>query len=246
MSGPNNVAYREPFQMYHAGGTTVDFATGNLYSPIGKVGGQTNSTGSYASVGTFSKPVLKVQPDGMTPNAFLNTAAGIDASSSGTNTARSYTHNGLSSFGSKKSKKKSISKKSKKSISKKKRKFGSQIYSPLSIARGSGSVTLSQPLPPYMDKGRDHVKGDYVSKFGSKPKESSSKKDSKKPKSVSKNQIIGGHKRGSIKKDSKKPKSGSKNIIGCKGTNKIGSTKKPKDYSGKTITLKSDGKITIG
>jgi hypothetical protein len=224
ISGPNNVAYRDAIPMYHAGGTTVDFATGQLYSPIGMVGGPTNSTGSFASLGTFSDPVLTVQADGMTPNAYLNTAAGLDASSSGFNTARSYTHNGIKSgFGSRRSRRSRRSRKSKRSRkfskpkkmskksrqkeeikelkhligaikkrskkkskkikqlkkskkrSKRKRKFGNQMYTPDGAMRGTGLLTLSQPLPPYMDKSRDHVSGDYA-KFGKNKKLSSNKR----------------------------------------------------------------------
>lgn len=171
MTGPNNVAYRQQFPMGHAGGNTVNFATGELYYNMGKLGGPTNSTEPYASVGTFSDPILKVQPDGMTPNAYLNTAAGLKASSSGFNTARSFTHNGLS-FGSK-------SKKSKKNQkSKKSKNFGSQMYSPPTIKSGTGNITISQPEPPYMSKN--------ISEFGKKKVEKRKFSLTKKAKPVSK------------------------------------------------------------
>jgi hypothetical protein len=73
MYGPNNVGHESQIPMYHAGSTTLNFADNQLYSPIGMVGGPTNSTGSYASVGTSPNQLLKVLPDGMTPNAYLST-----------------------------------------------------------------------------------------------------------------------------------------------------------------------------
>jgi hypothetical protein len=74
--GSNTVGYRPAIPMYHAGGTTIDFLTGQLYKPIGVVGGPTNSDGAYASMGT-GQEIYTVQPDYITPNAYLNTARGL-------------------------------------------------------------------------------------------------------------------------------------------------------------------------
>jgi hypothetical protein len=72
MYGPNNVGHESQIPMYHAGSTTINFADNQLYSPIGIVGGPTNSTGEYASLGTSPEQVLNVQNDGITPNAYLS------------------------------------------------------------------------------------------------------------------------------------------------------------------------------
>jgi hypothetical protein len=45
-------------------------------------------------VGTFKDPVTTVQPDGMTPNSWLSTAAGLRASSSDINGANRYLNAG--------------------------------------------------------------------------------------------------------------------------------------------------------
>ncbi len=74
--GPNIVGYAPPIPMYHAGGTTMNYLTNQLYKPIGIIGGPTNSNGAYASVGT-GQEILTVQPDYITPNAYLNTANGL-------------------------------------------------------------------------------------------------------------------------------------------------------------------------
>lgn len=77
MYGPNNVGHEAPIPMYHAGSTTYNFSTNQLYpANIGMLGGPTNSTGSYASLGTFSNEVLGVQPDNLTTNARLSTQMG--------------------------------------------------------------------------------------------------------------------------------------------------------------------------
>lgn len=59
VAGPNTVGYQEPIPMYHAGANTIDFATNQLFRPdiVGSIG--------------------KVQPDGLTPRAWLTQSAGI-------------------------------------------------------------------------------------------------------------------------------------------------------------------------
>lgn len=172
MTGPNNVGYNPPIPMYHAGGTTYDFKTQQLYSPIGMVGGPTNSTGPFASMGTNPDPVLGVLPDGSTPDAYLTNTNILNASS-GINNAYSYTYNGLK-FGRKK-----------KSLNR----FGNHspeqnlLYTPELVTSGVGPLTLYQPAPPYISEAKNLVpeKG-YVS-FGKKKSEQKKieKKIEKKP-----------------------------------------------------------------
>ncbi len=69
MFGPNNVGYEAHIPIYHGGGNTVDFFTDKLYNQD-IVGGPTNSTGPYASVGTSREPLLSVVKDGITPNQY--------------------------------------------------------------------------------------------------------------------------------------------------------------------------------
>lgn len=58
--GPNNVGYQKPIPMYHGGGNTINFSNNKLYFPEGII-----------------PKVGKVQPDGMTPNAWLTKSSGI-------------------------------------------------------------------------------------------------------------------------------------------------------------------------
>lgn len=59
VAGPNTVGYQESIPLYHAGANTIDFATNQLFRPdiVGSIG--------------------KVQPDGLTPRAWLTQSAGI-------------------------------------------------------------------------------------------------------------------------------------------------------------------------
>lgn len=59
VAGPNTVGYQDSIPMYHAGANTIDFATNKLFRP--------NIVGSIG----------KVQPDGLTPNAWLTQSTGI-------------------------------------------------------------------------------------------------------------------------------------------------------------------------
>jgi hypothetical protein len=135
--GPNTVGYQEPIPMYHPGGTTIDFLTG-----------KTNSQGIIGQVG-------KVQPDGMTPNAWLTKSVGI-----GDGLGNNYR------FGTK-GKDKRPKLKSKKSMGPKTKKFGN-VYTPNGVTRGTGKNVIMQP-PPDFPEYSSPVKGTYVG-YGSKAK----------------------------------------------------------------------------
>jgi len=156
MTGPNNVAHETPYPIYHAGGNTMNFSTDSLYLPD-MIPGPTNSTGSYASAGTISEPLLKVRPDSITPNSMLSAATDIKVASSGANSANSFIHNGLglSKFGLKKSIK---------------NRFGPISITPMSVyspefvsGTGTGQLTLYQPKPSYLEN-RDPINesGDVI------------------------------------------------------------------------------------
>ncbi len=144
-SSPNTVAYQKPIPMYHAGGTTINFATNQLYSPEGLI-----------------PKVGKVQPDGMTPNAWLTRSQGIGDGLGG-----------VFRFGSKK-------KFQKPKLNKKKRTsprlgYGSGVYTPNGWTEGSGHLTIKQPKP---NLGPKKVTGSFMSYGKSKklPKKSKSLK----------------------------------------------------------------------
>ncbi len=59
VAGPNTVGYQDSIPLYHAGANTIDFATNKLFRP--------NIVGSIG----------KVQPDGLTPNAWLTQSVGV-------------------------------------------------------------------------------------------------------------------------------------------------------------------------
>ncbi len=70
--GPNVVGHEQGIPAYHAGSTTINFGTGELYSPIGIVPGPTNSSGTYANIATSPYESLSVMPDGITHNSYLS------------------------------------------------------------------------------------------------------------------------------------------------------------------------------
>jgi len=57
--GPNVVGYEKPMPIYHGGANTINFATNKLFNP------------------NIINSVGKVQPDGMTPNAWLTQSKGV-------------------------------------------------------------------------------------------------------------------------------------------------------------------------
>lgn len=124
MEGPNNVAYRPPFNVYlGAGSNTVNWTTNKTFLPS-------------------NKEILKVQKTTNNPTGWLSNTKGIKSTSSGFNTARTYTNKGL--------------------------KFGEPEFERLKYTRDNmqqGAKILFQPMPPYM---QSEVSGDYATykKFG--------------------------------------------------------------------------------
>jgi hypothetical protein len=150
MYGVNNVAYQTPIPMLHAGGTTLNYANNQLYSPIGVVGGPTNSTGQFASAGTFSEPVMNVVNDNITPNSYLNTKPINVTATDANSTMLKDGMTTSSSFG------------------KRKRSFGNMIYQPDMITGGGGNEPVYQKSPMYMDTKATPT-GNYAN-YGKKPK----------------------------------------------------------------------------
>ena len=168
--GPNTVAYQKPIPMYHAGGTTIDFATNQLYSPEGLV-----------------PKIGKVQPDGMTPNAWLTRSNGIGDGLGGTMFRFGGRHRKKKSNKPRKVvKKPSLSKPKasttrpsttkpstttkhkqstkKPNLSNKKKKYGS-VYTPDGLNNGSGFLSIKQPKPSnYQEQSKPKkVTGNFMS-----------------------------------------------------------------------------------
>ena len=131
---------------------------------------------------------MGVQPDNLTPNAFLENSPTIDVVTSIPNTANAYTNRGLqidlsgvssgpgpiakpvvgSGFGSKNNLKRSFGP-TKHSFGQGSSSSGSSVYTPELVTAGTGDQVLYQGEPPYMAAKRDTVDGDFVgSGFGTR------------------------------------------------------------------------------
>ncbi len=153
--GKNNVAYQEPIPMFHAGGTTLNYGTNELYSPIGIIGGATNSiTNDYSSVGTFTKPILGVVPQTIDSNTYLSNS-NIETSM---NNSGPFKNN----FGS-----------------------SELLFQPELVTGGGGPITIYQPKPMYMDQKQtppgDYVSsfGDSIHQYQPKNQPKKQKEDQK-------------------------------------------------------------------
>lgn len=211
IDSPNVVAYENPIPLFHGGGLTKNWQTGESY-PNGELVGDASN-------------LLKVLPDGITPNAMLNVTDNIQQVANN-GTVNSLTAAGLrgNSFGNYYYDVPNYYNSGNGDAS------GSAIKNELifeqeRIGGGSGITTTYSPPPPYLNRDQGVVSGNYVTTgFGRNKK--------KVPISQKKPQ--------KIQKPSQKP-----NLVQKKSEIKKIPAKLSTNYEGSTITLTKKGKIIV-